>query len=228
MPASRTALLVAPFIVVGCAGLAACRVTAQQNDLRVGDDEASSAPISVESADAGDADASDAPASDADAASDAFADADVEPPCTEQTMYASAPTTSCVADSFLIAGGTIAGGGYYLSRWADGETSCSSTAQRQGTMSIEDVGGSLFMRWILSIDGKTSSGTYELAPKTATSLTRTEVCADGAPGGPTIVSYTMTSTELLFVHAGGRERWTRIPKAAPDPGIPIDPIVDSR
>lgn len=219
MPASRTALS-ACSIVLACAALAACRFATQQNDLHLGDDKAMSAQVSMAPEDAGIDEPSDAMAdgADLDVVTDASTDADapdaVAPPCTQQTMYSSAQSLTCAADSLIISGGTVVPGGYYLTRWADEEKGCTSaTTHRQGTMSIEQVGGKLFMRWLVIGDGgKTSWGTYELKPNTTTSFTRSEVCNWNAQTPDVLVSYSASSTDLLFFHGKGQERWTRIPK----------------
>lgn len=232
MPASRPALFAFSF-AVACTALVACRVATQQNDLHLGGESLSSAQITAPPEDAGTVEVVDASVDEVPDASDASSDADadanpgVAPPCTQQTMYSSATSTTCAADSLIITGGTIGTGGYYLTRWADEQKGCKSTSTKQGTMSIENVGGKLFMRWTTWFEGKTQWGTYELAPNTSTSFKRGEVCnwTSQMPVA-TIVSYSASSTDILFFHDNGQERWTRIPKAFPT-GPQIDPGVFS-
>jgi hypothetical protein len=225
MPAPRVVAVAVPLLC--CLAAVACRVSTQQNELYEGDQvhesaqEVARSPSQITSTRL---DASE-PEADASIDGDADAAARVPPPCTMQNMYASAPETTCAPDSYALVGGTIPLGNFHLTRWCDQQKGCSSYAsERQATMSIEDVGGTLFMRWILVVDGQTKWGTYELTRTSPTSFTRTEVC-NWTPQTPTVlVSYAAAANEILFVHDNGQEKWTRIPKALPPETIPSEPI----
>jgi hypothetical protein len=214
-------------VCVGCfVGIVACRVSTQQNELYEGDQvnesaqEVSRSPSQIAST------SLDASEPDADASFDGDADAGfVAPPCTMQTMHTNAPATTCAPDGYSLAGGALPLGGFYLTRWSDQQKGCASYAsERQGTMSIEDVGGKLFMRWILVVDGQTKWGTYELTRISQTSFTRSEVCNWSAATPAVLVGYAATANEILFVHDNGQEKWTRIPKALPQDTLPNEPI----
>ena len=155
---------------------------------------------------------------------DADADADVDatttttttttpaPSCAAKVMSSKAPATFCSVAHYTYSGGTLTLGEYYLSRWADGSSSCTCPYEHRGTMSIEQVGDQLYMRWTRSIAGEAEAGTYLLAFLDATTMSRSEVCSEGTtPAEPTVMSYTATSNEVVFGHAGGQERWTAIP-----------------
>jgi hypothetical protein len=229
MPAPRAVLTAGPFVFIV---FAACRVATQQNDLHEGDQisEASQTTRPSSRTASAELDASE-PIVDADSGTDAEVDADagiaVPPPCTHVTMNGNAPKTTCGQDSYTLSGGTLPLGAFNLVQWADEQKNCTNyTSQRQGTMTIEQVGDKLFMRWTLSINGTASWGTYELTRKSATTFTRTEVC-NGPPQSPVLVDYAVRTTaagdEIDFVHLDGQERWTRIPKVQPDDPPPVDP-----
>lgn len=228
MPAPRAVLAVAPLVVIASVS---CRVATQQNELHEGDVVAESAqasrpgPSRTASAEL---DAS-AGALVPDASSDGDADtgALIPPPCAQQTMHSSAPKKSCEPGDILIGGGTLPLGNFHLVRWTDEQKGCSSGAyysQRQGTMTIEDVGGKLFMRWTLWVDGTTSWGTYELTRTSPTSFVRNEVCNWTPQTPPVLTSYKASPTEILFFHDQGQERWVAIPKVSQSDSAPTPPI----
>jgi hypothetical protein len=180
------------------------------------------------SSDAGDADAS-IDASAREPALDASADAPPPPTldCSQPDMWTSAPTNACALSSATdLSGGTITIGRYYLSQWADGATSCTSKSLRQGTMSIEEMNGRQYLRWVITIDGRTNAGVFALIPgATPSTMSRKEVCRKLAVTDPaTPMTYAATSTEIHFVFNGGQETWKRIPKQLPT-DYPLDPVI---
>jgi hypothetical protein len=227
MPAPRAVLAVVPFVFI----TVACRVATQQNELYEGDQISESAqasrpgPSRTASAelDASIVEASDDAMPDADAAAEA--ETSVPPPCTVQNMHPSAPTTTCSIESFSITGGTLPLGNFYLTRWTD-ELKCSNPyPQRKATMSLEAIGGKTFMRWVSSLDGNVTWGTYELTRLSPTAFARTEVCNSTPQTRPAPVSYTASANDVLFRRDDGAiEKWIRVPKATPDTPPDIEPI----
>jgi hypothetical protein len=201
------------FLLVIAAALVACSEPRRKDVLPTEDAPPGSAlrtpsaspPLTPSAPSSADSDPSQRDAGSNDAASlDAPA-----PTCTTQAMWANAPMTACSVASRTYAGGTLALGEYYLSRWADGSSSCTCTSQRQGTMTIEQIGSKLYMRWTRSIDTESEAGTYLLAPEDATTMTRKEVCAEASLNEATVVKYSATSNEIVF-EGDQQETWTRI------------------
>lgn len=224
MPAPRAVLpaALALFAVV------ACRVSTQQNELYEGDQLAESAQASKPSPSRTASAELDASTGDtSDAATDANADSalPLPPPCAVQNMHANAPEETCGEADVSLIGGELPRGNFHLTRWTDERKGCSGAySQRRGTMSLEEVSGTIFMRWTMTIDGNTTWGTYELTRFAANAYKRSEVC-NWTPQTPDVIAeyWVISSDQVLFAHDGGQESWSRIPKVTPQDTVPVEP-----
>jgi hypothetical protein len=146
--------------------------------------------------------------------------------CTAQTMNASAPTVACGAQSYAtFSGGTLSVGSYYLTQFSDDPATCTKPdSKRQGTLSVEEHDGQTYLRWIISFDGVTKSGVFLVTKQDPTTMSRSATCTKLNTSPPLSMNYSATSTQIVFVHANGQEKWTRIPKATSPGPVIDDPI----